>query len=110
MPSFWPCQDNYRDLLEEIMKADTSDAEPLNPEEKRILARIAMKFPQEQMVYNVAHREQIWKKQARGAIIPYTDSADLTALYPINDFKKGGVTLLPASSPLKWLNIHRLQE
>ncbi|MDP3039697.1 MAG: hypothetical protein Q8O18_07485 [Deltaproteobacteria bacterium] len=80
MPSFWPCQDNYRDLLEEIMKADTSDAEPLNPEEKRILARIAMKFPQEQMVYNVAHREQIWKKQARGAIIPYTDSADLTAL------------------------------
>lgn len=59
MPSFWPCQDNYRDLIEEIMKADTSDAEPFNPEEKRILARIAMKFPQEQMVYNAAHREQI---------------------------------------------------
>ena len=75
-----PQLNNYRDLIEEIMKADTSNAEPLNPQEKRILGRIAMKFPQEQMVYDAAHREQIWKKQPRGAIIPYTDSADLIAL------------------------------
>ena len=75
-----PQLNNYRDLIEEIKKADTSDAEPLNPEEKRVLGRIAMKFPQEQMVYKAAHREQIWKKQPRGAIIPYTDSTDLTAL------------------------------
>jgi putative zinc finger/helix-turn-helix YgiT family protein len=75
-----PQLNNYRDLIEDIMKTDSSKAEPLTPEEKRILARIAMKFPQERMVYNAAHRERVWKGKAKGAIIPYTDSAELAAL------------------------------
>ncbi len=75
-----PQLNNYRDLIEEIMKADPADAEPLRPEEKRVLSRIAMKFPKEQMVYKAAHQEHIWKKQSRGAIIPYTESADLSVL------------------------------
>ena len=75
-----PQLNNYRDLIEEIMKADMADAEPLRPEEKRVLSRIAMKFPKEKMVYDAAHQEQIWKKQLRGAIIPYTESASLTGL------------------------------
>jgi len=75
-----PQLNNYRDLIEDIMKADPSKAEPLTPEEKRILTRIAMKFPQERMVYNAAHREPSWKGKAKGAIIPYTDSSELTAL------------------------------
>jgi putative zinc finger/helix-turn-helix YgiT family protein len=75
-----PQLNNYRDLIEFIMKAASSKAEPLTPEEKRILTRIAMKFPQELMVYNAAHREQVWKGKAKGSLIPYTDSSELTAL------------------------------
>lgn len=62
------------------MKAEVGKAEVLTMEEKRIIARIAMKFPREQMAYYAAHRESIWKKQPRGAIIPYTDSGEITAL------------------------------
>jgi putative zinc finger/helix-turn-helix YgiT family protein len=75
-----PQLNNYRELIEDIMKEDPSTAEPLNSEEKRILARIALKFPQERMVYNAAHREQAWKGKAKGSLIPYTDSSELTAL------------------------------
>jgi len=75
-----PQLNNYWDLIEEIRKADMADAEPLRPEEKRVLSRIAMKFPKEKMVYDAAHQEHIWKKQSRGAIIPYTESANLTGL------------------------------
>ncbi len=75
-----PQLNNYRELIEDIMKEDPSTAEPLTPEEKRILGRIALKFPQERMVYNAAHREQAWRRRAKGAIIPYTDSSELTAL------------------------------
>jgi putative zinc finger/helix-turn-helix YgiT family protein len=75
-----PQLNNYKDLIDDIEKADVSKDEPLTPEEKRITARIAMKFPREQMVYHAAHRETIWKEKPRGAIIPYTDSGELTAL------------------------------
>jgi putative zinc finger/helix-turn-helix YgiT family protein len=75
---YGPQLNNYKDLIEDIMKADESKAEPLNREEKRIVTRIALKFPEERMVYEAAHKEKIWKKQPNGATIPYTDSAELT--------------------------------
>ncbi len=75
-----PQLNNYKDLIDDILKADVAKAEALTPEEKRIIARIATKFPREQMAYHAAHRETIWKKKPRGAIIPYTDSGELTAL------------------------------
>ena len=77
---YGPQLNNYKDLIEDIIKADESKTEPLNSEEKRIITRIALKFPKERMVYEAAHKEKIWKKQPNGAIIPYTDSAELTAL------------------------------
>ncbi len=77
---YGPQLNNYKDLIQDIIKADESEAEPLSREEKRIIARIAMKFPEERMVYAAAHKEEIWKKQPNGAIIPYTDSAELTGL------------------------------
>jgi putative zinc finger/helix-turn-helix YgiT family protein len=77
---YGPQLNNYKDLIEDIMKADESKAEPLNREEKRIVTRIALKFPEERMVYEAAHKEKIWKKQPNGATIPYTDSAELTGL------------------------------
>ena len=74
---YGPQLNNYKDLIEDIMKADELKAEPLNREEKRIITWIAMKFPEERMAYDTAHKENIWKKQPNGAIIPYTDSAEL---------------------------------
>ena len=75
----WPQLNNYRDLIDDIIKMDASAAEPLSSEEKKILTRVAMKFPREQMAYAAAHREPAWKNKPKGAIIPYTDSAELTA-------------------------------
>ena len=63
-----------------IMKADESKAYPLSPEEKRIITRIALEFPKEQMIYDAAHKEKIWIKQPNGSIIPYTDSSELTGI------------------------------
>ena len=67
-------------LIDDIIGADESKAEPLSPEQKRIITRIAMKFSQERMVYDAAHKEKIWKRQPNGAIIPYTDSSELIGI------------------------------
>lgn len=75
-----PQLNNYRDLIDEIKNADTSIAEPFATEEERIINRIAKKFPQEELVYKAAHREEVWKKKTPGQIIPYSDSAELTEI------------------------------
>jgi putative zinc finger/helix-turn-helix YgiT family protein len=75
-----PQLNNYRELIEDIMKEDPSAAEPLTSEEKRILTRIALKFPREQLILRAAHGEPAWKKKSNGQLIPYTDSSELTAL------------------------------
>lgn len=77
---FGPQLNNYRELLDEIISADESRAEPLSTEEKKIINRIAMGFPKDQMVYDAAHREEIWKRRPNGTIIPYTDSAGLAEI------------------------------
>ena len=77
---YGPQLNNYKDLIEDIMEADESKAEALTPEEKRIIARIALRFTKERMAYDAAHKENIWKKQPNGAIIPYTDSAELAGI------------------------------
>jgi hypothetical protein len=73
---YGPQLNNYKDLIQDIIKADESEAKPLSREEKRIITRIGLKFPKERMVYDAAHKEKIWKKQPNGTVIPYTDSAD----------------------------------
>ncbi|MCD6296135.1 MAG: DUF4065 domain-containing protein [Deltaproteobacteria bacterium] len=77
---YGPQLNNYRDLIDEIKNADESVAEPLTQEEKRVIRKIAMTFPEEQMIYDAAHREIIWEKKATGTIIPYSDSVELIAL------------------------------
>ena len=77
---YGPQLNNYRDLIDDIVKADESKAKPLSPEEKKVINRIAMKFHKEQMIYDAAHREPIWKKQPKGAIIPYSDSCELAEI------------------------------
>jgi hypothetical protein len=53
---------------------------PFSSKEKRIITRIALEFPKEQMIYDAAHEEKIWKKQPNGSSIPYTDSSELTGI------------------------------
>ena len=77
---YGPQLNNYRDLIDEIKNADESMAEPLTEEEKRVISRITMTFPEEQMVYDAAHKEKIWKRRSIGTIIPYSDSAELIGL------------------------------
>lgn len=75
-----PQLDNYRDLVDEIIRADESQADPLTEEEKRIIRKVAMAFPREQEVYRSAHTEIIWKEKHIGARIPYTDASRLTEI------------------------------
>jgi len=77
---YGPQLNNYRDLVDDIMKAEEASTEPLSAEEKKIITRIAMKFPREKTIYAAAHREKIWEQQPKGAIIPYTDSGELTEI------------------------------
>ena len=77
---YGPQLNNYKDLIDDIVKADESKAKPLSPEEKKVINRIAMKFHKERMIYDAAHREPIWKKQLKGAIIPYSDSCELAKI------------------------------
>ena len=72
-----PQMNNYRDLVDLIRDADESKAEPLSEDEKKIIAKIARKFPTKQMVFDASHREPAWKNKTAGAIIPYSDSQKL---------------------------------
>lgn len=75
-----PQLNNYRDLIDEIKNADEGTAEQLTSEEKRIIARISMAFPEDQKIFDAAHREKIVARKSVGTVIPYTDSAELTEI------------------------------
>jgi len=75
-----PQLNNYRDLIEDIINADETAAEPLTREENKIISRISKKCPHKWDIYNAAHREGVWKKRAMGEIIPYSDAAELTEI------------------------------
>jgi len=77
---YGPQLNNYRDLIDEIKNADGLMVKPLTQEEKRVIKKIAMTFPEEQMVYDAAHREIIWRRRGAWAIIPYSDSAELAGI------------------------------
>lgn len=77
---YGPQLNNYSDLIDEIKKADENSAEPLSEGETRIIERIVKAFPREQMVYDAAHREVIWKRTPVGATIPYRAAYKLTEI------------------------------
>ncbi|MBW1736043.1 MAG: hypothetical protein JRJ69_00490 [Deltaproteobacteria bacterium] len=77
---YGPQLNNYRDLIDEIKCASEISTKPLTPEEKQIIAMIVEIFPHEKLVYDSAHKEKIWKQKPTGAIIPYSDSFELTGL------------------------------
>ena len=78
--TFGPQLNNYKDLIQPIKAAESKDAEPLSEEEIRILKQIINKFPEEEMVYEAAHREKIWKETPIGALIPYSCAHELTEI------------------------------
>lgn len=78
--TYGPQLNNYRDLVKPIKESDVNDAEPLTAEELRIVGYVAEKFPDEQDVYDAAHREKIWMKADVGALIPYSCAHELTGI------------------------------
>jgi len=77
---YGPQLNNYRDLIKPIRDSDVNDAEPLSEEELRILHQVAERFPNEEDVYNAAHREKIWQESPTGALIPYSRANELTEI------------------------------
>jgi len=75
-----PQLNNYRDLVEEIKKADGAEAEPLTSEELLIIRKIVKTFPEDRQVYKAAHREKIWQDKPFGASIPYSESKGLNEI------------------------------
>jgi hypothetical protein len=75
-----PQLNNYRDLVEEIRKADETQAEPLTREELLIIRMIVKAFPEYRQVYAAAHREKIWKDKPVGAAIPYSEAMGLSEI------------------------------
>jgi len=69
-----PQINNYKELVELIRGADETKADPLAQEEKRILVRIAKRFPNNRMIIDAAHREEVWKKKSHGTLMPYSDA------------------------------------
>ena len=63
--------------MEEIKKADESEAEPLSQEELLIIDKIIKAFSDERQVYNAAHQERIWQDKPVGAAIPYSEAKEL---------------------------------
>jgi putative zinc finger/helix-turn-helix YgiT family protein len=78
--TYGPQLNNYRDLVKPIQESNENEAEPLTREEARIIQRVAERFPNEQDVYDAAHREKIWIESEIGALIPYSCAGGLTEI------------------------------
>lgn len=75
--TYGPQFNNYKDLIDPIKASDEREAEPLSSDEVEILNRVVETFPEEQAVFDAAHREKIWKDRAIGALIPYSCAHEL---------------------------------
>jgi putative zinc finger/helix-turn-helix YgiT family protein len=75
-----PQLNNYRDLVEEIRKADETQAEPLKKGELQIIRKIVKAFPEDRQVYEAAHREKIWQDKPVGTAIPYSEAKGLSEI------------------------------
>lgn len=75
-----PQLNNYRDLVEEIFKAELASVSILSKPEIAIITAVARTFPTNKRVYDASHREAIWQRCATGAIISYSRAAELTEM------------------------------
>lgn len=77
---YGPQINNYKELVDEIMNADTNSADPLSTDEEKIVTKIAMAFPKNKNIYEAAHREIVWQEKNTGALIPYSDAIRITEI------------------------------
>jgi putative zinc finger/helix-turn-helix YgiT family protein len=75
-----PQLNNYRDLAKLIALADPRGAEPLTEIEKRIIRKIAVKFPSRQSIYRAVHAEPAWSQRKSGEMISYCEAQSLKSL------------------------------
>lgn len=75
-----PQLNNYRDLVDEILKVDLTSVPPLSETELNIIAAVAKTFPSNKRIFDASHREKIWRHCATGAIIPYSSAGQLTEI------------------------------
>ncbi len=75
--TYGPQLNNYRDLVKPIQDSDENEANPLSQEEIRVIQRVADKFPNQQEVYDAAHREKIWIESKTGALMSYSCAFEL---------------------------------
>lgn len=66
--------------MQTIKAADVDTAEPLSQEERWVIGAVAEKFPDEQDVFEAAHRERVWREASPGGLIPYACAAELTEI------------------------------
>jgi putative zinc finger/helix-turn-helix YgiT family protein len=62
--TFGPQLDNYADLVDEIIRADTSKVKPLSTKEIAIIKKLSKKFKRQRNAYDASHSEPEWKKIA----------------------------------------------
>lgn len=74
--------DNYADLVNKILKADTAAVQPLSPEEIEIIRRLSEKFKQQRDALDASHDEPEWKKIEKklGRRISYRIAFKLTGI------------------------------
>ena len=73
-----PQLNNYRDLVDEILASDESEAEPLSEAELKIVERVAHRFPRERDAYHSSHKEDVLRNKSIGSLIFYTDANELS--------------------------------
>ena len=78
--TYGPQLNNYRDLVDPIRESDENQAETLTDMELKILKQVIEKFPEEQIVYDAAHREKVWQETRTGALTSYTRAHELTEI------------------------------
>lgn len=60
-----PQLDNYADLVDEILKADTTNVEPLSEKEISVIQRLSALFKRQRDAYDAAHAEPAWKEMEK---------------------------------------------
>jgi len=78
--TYGPQLNNYKDLVKPIKESDETMTEPLSDEELRIIRKVVDKFPEENAVYDAAHREKVWQEATIGSLIPYSCAHELTEI------------------------------
>ncbi len=75
-----PQLDNYADLVDEILKADTTAVEPLSEEEMSIIKNLSKIFRNQRDAFDASHAESEWKKIENdwGKRISYSIAHNLT--------------------------------